>query len=376
MLGLFGRNKKNYVERDPFCRFLPWSAYDADTSLYFTSDGCTGAIFEFMHTSPSSSEGPDPFMSILHAGLPDSTILQNIVCASSPSMVSAESIAKSQSAAIVIGRLLPFSRRHDEGYIPVRGTWHMLAVKFPPYVSPDEAVNQLSRICELLEPMGCLIYPIGPQELMSWLVPVLNGSVAAPEYDDSFPIFKQMLLDKTTSRTVNDNLIVGESAFSCITPKLLSRSIEEGVLASILTAILQYRSPDVSNFSLLYANTIILDNHILASENTLKALPVCWVRSEPGGSVDIEPIRNAFEDGGFLMQKESGILPALLLAALPLGLWSDPQHIDALRRFLTVTPGVARGLSPFPEIFGDSVPHLELSSTGCSAEKREGSYVY
>lgn len=374
MFRFFSRNKKHYVNRDPFSYFLPWSAYDADSSLYFTSDGCSGAVYECTYT-PDPSAGPDPFMSILHAGLPDTTILQNIVSVSSPSMVSAESIAKSRSAAVVIGRLLPFSRRHDEGYIPVRATRHMLAVKFPHHVSQEEAVNQLSRIRKMIESLGCLVYSIEPQELMSWLVPMLNGSCAVPGYDDSFPISKQLLLDNTTFGKMDDHLIIGEAAFSCITPKFLSASLEEGVLTPILAEILRYRSPNESAFSLLYANTIILNNHLLTEQNALQALPVCWIRSEPGAGVDMEPIKAAFENDGFLMQRETSLLKALFLTAMPLGLWSDKRHIDALRRFTAVTVGVARGLSPFPGIFGDCVHHLEISSSDCVAEKRENTYV-
>ena len=57
-----------------------------------------------------------------------------------------------------------------------------------------------------------------------------------------------------------------------------------------------------------------------------------WDKDETKVGESVSRVKRMFEQQGYIMQEDKGILPVLFLSSLPFGLYDEKRNIDSLER--------------------------------------------
>ena len=101
-----------------------------------------------------------------------------------------------------------------------------------------------------------------------------------------------------------------------------------------------------------------------AGKRFVKVMPILWVYGANKEAVSESLVRakRLWEDSGYGMQEDRGILPILFISSLPLGLYNIGRNVDNLERsFIAPTNTVSALLPVQADFAGGGAPYLLLA---------------
>lgn len=394
--GLTHSELSEMMRRNKFSNFLPWQDYDEKTNMYTTNedpqqvDKCSrGFIWECIPVNFGGEKTFNNLHGLLRAGLPDRSIIQfhlygDKYCDRYFEVYKKLKVRQSPLVEDVTNAYCDFLKKGTQGFknaagIPLRIFRLFITIKMP---APDDKIPEslfnpteiYNNSMESLRSAGLWPEPMKPDQLVDWALRFFNDK-DIPEnlgWDDTRPIAKQVILSDTVIRDKKDHLIIGDRYFRCITPKKFPPKMDPMKANSLFGGIWgtrtdgdQIKTPFLFTWNIfiekkLQGRTERLCNLVLGQQGWgslatsllrkqeeykwatdqmrlgkqfVRVLPIMWTwGTEQESRESISRIRRMWQGEGFTMQQDRGILKALFLAALPLGLIEKNKNIDNLER--------------------------------------------
>lgn len=119
----------------------------------------------------------------------------------------------------------------------------------------------------------------------------------------------------------------------------------------------------------MYTLSVFVDKDMKDGTAKVRCIPIMWTwGSEREARESVSRMKAAWESNAFIIQEEKGIMTALFLAALPLGLIEKRSHIDTLRRDFAFDHALAAACVPLHADFtgGDASYLLFLGKKSLS----------
>ncbi|MGD0235582.1 MAG: TraC family protein [Syntrophorhabdales bacterium] len=410
--GLTYTDLKNETYRKRFSEYLPWIAFDRQTKAYLCADNTAGFIFECSPLAFAGEKTADTLEGILRLNLPDGSVLQFILVADDhidPYVTTYRSLKTRDDPLVRKGveRFGAFLLSGTEGLqklntVPVRDFRLIVALKFP-LKEHDADMHELrSAVAEILG--GARLFPtlMEPEELLAWMRRFFNGSSnGSGQYNDNIPLNRQIILAETPIEKTIKEMRIGDRYFRCTTPRTVPREVDLsqtnllfGGIWGVHQDINQYRTPFLYCLSILFTNlrtklhakcNAILQQKGVGSfarqhqarqeehewavgelekgRRFLRIVPILWVfgRDEKAVGESLVRAKRLWEDSGYVMQEDRGILPILFISSLPLGLYHAGSNVDNLERdFIAPTDTIATLLPTQGDFAGGGRPELLL----------------
>lgn len=404
--------------RNRFSEYLPWIAYDPDSKAYYCTDNGRGWIIECTPLAFASENTVDTLEGLLRLGAPDGSILQFILIADNyiDHYIDAYKSVKTRSDGLSresTERFTEFLRDGTRGisqlnYVPVRDFRLIVTFKVPEkdWASETANVEELrNSLFEILS--GASLFPkfVEAQDLVHWMRRLFNQTYTGSGlgyYNDDIRINRQIIFAETPIQKEMKELHIGDRYYRCITPRsvpkeitLIQSNLLFGGIWGVQHDINQYRTPFIYCLNVYFSglraklhakcNTILQqkgfgsfalqhqarqEEHQWAVDELekgrrfLRLMPILWVYGEDRQTVSESLVRakRLWEDCGYIMQEDRGILPIMFISSLPLGLYNDGKNIDNLDRdFIAPSDTIATLLPTQADFAGGGKPHILLT---------------
>ena len=393
--GLRNGEIEQLAERDPFSRFLPYRAYDAATQRYHNADNTIGLMRECRPVSFVGPKSLDTLAGMLRQEYPARTVLQWMLYPDDhvDDIVGQYSALKTRPGEVVqeasrrYGAHLREGRRGlaAMGGIPVRNFRLFFAIKSP----VDLGNARVAAIDEALTQANLAPQPLPPGRFLDVMRRLFNPHQPAntQAYDEARYLRSQIVHAETPIEHEGDYIRIGGRYAACLTPKSLVSHEYLDVL-SMNKLIGGYSGPqdDGSQLTHRFLWTTTVFNKTQAADIRRKASvmsaqrvggtiakeigrrvsELSWVLDDMekdryvnvitslwvfGDSIEdldrgIARARGLWESQHFVMQRESKIACAMLIAALPFGLYDTGRNIETLDRDFTISCRAAAHLLP------------------------------
>lgn len=410
--GVMRQDILELARRSRLSSYLPWVAYDPDTRLYHNADGTAGFIFECVPLPFMGEKSCTTLEALFRLGLPEDSVMQFIFYADPDIEHYLEGYLSLKGRELPV--LQKVMRRYTEYFL--RGTRGMEAFARMPLRSfrlfvtlkiPAEGIGKVnlkdlySNVRENLSGAGLGPVEMPPESLVAWMRAFFNTH-RPPDpgcYDPSRPLRDQVLFAETVVRKDMNAIRMGDRVLRCITVKNYPAQVNPfqtnelfgGVWGGAADAS-QMLTPFLFTLNVVFrdlkalihgkANLILQqqgfgsfapalmrkkDEYLAATDEVekgtpyVKIIPVLWAwgPDEESAAESIMRARRLWEQQGYIMQEDRGILPVLLLASLPFGLYTAGRAVEALDRDFIVPADVAVRVLPVQADFrGGGRPQL------------------
>lgn len=411
--GLTLADLENETFRNRFSDYLPWIAYSDETKAFLLNDNTAGFLFECSPLAFADQKTADTLEGLLRMSVPQGSVLQFILFADNNI---GRYVDRYRSYKDRDGLSRMSARRFGEfllegveglsrtSNIPVRDFRLFVTLKFPLKEWDERALNvdeTRSMILEILK--GANLFPreMNAEELIEIMSLLFNGEYRGrpTEYNESVPIARQVILAETPITKSMTSLTIGKRIFRCTTPRKVPREIDLtqtntlfGGIWGIQNDINQYRTPFLFCINVIFSdlttrlhakcNAILQqkgvgsfasmhaarqEEHQWAVDELekgrrfLEIIPIVWVfgSDEKMVSESLLRAKRLWEDCGFIMQEDRGILPILFIASLPFGLYNTGGNVQNLERhFVAPTDTIATLLPIQADFSGGGAPQL------------------
>ena len=411
--GITHADLRNETYRKRFSEYLPWIAFDAETKAYLCADNSAGFIFECSPLAFAGEKTADTLEGLLRLNVPDGSVLQFILIADdhvnhyidtyrSLKTRDDELVKKSvdRFGAFLLGGTGGLEKLNN---MHIRDFRLIVTFKIPmrQWDGGSAAVAELrSAIFEILG--GAHLFPsvMECEDLVRWMRRFFNGKESG-SYNDDIPINRQLILAETPIEKTMKHMRIGDRYFRCTTPRTVPKDIDImqtnlifGGIWGIHQDMNQYRTPFIYTLNVLFTNfraklhakcNAILQQKGVGSfarqhqarqeehewavgelekgRRFLRIMPLLWVygRDEKLVSESLVRAKRLWEDCGYVMQEDRGILPILFISALPLGLYNSGGNVDNLDRdFIAPSDTIASLLPTQGDFAGGGKPELLL----------------
>lgn len=418
ILNIFGvtySDLEDETYRQRFSDYLPWIAYSRETKAYLCADETAGFIFECSPMAFATDKTAETLEGLLRLSVPSDSVLQFILIADNYinhyiDLYQSLKTREGELFRVSSQRFSQFLLDGAEGLakmsnIPIRDFRLIVTIKFPIKdwescsLDVDETRNTIYEVLS-----GAGLYPrmVEAEDLIYWMSFLFNEKCSGfpPEgYNESVPISRQIILAETPITKTMRSLTIGNKHFRCTTPKRVPRKIDImqtntmfGGVWGVANDVNQYRTPFIYCLNVLYKNigmklhtkcNAILQqkgvgsfapshaarveehqwavDELEAGKRFLEIIPILWVygSDEKAVSESIIRAKRLWEDCGYEMQEDRGILPILFLASLPLGLYNKGRNVENLERHFVAPTDTIATLFPIQADFaGGGKPHL------------------
>ena len=358
-----------FTRRHPFSRYLPYRAYDEETKTYFNADNSSGRIWECRPVTFMTEKTFKSLTSILRQEYPEETIFQFILYPDdniAPILNEYRSL-KTRKDPTVQEAAARYSEHLWEGRkgmekirgIPTRNFRLFVSVKSAGGIEPD----QIAQIEEGLQSAGLWPRPMAPGRLLGWLRRIFNRTT--PPFDEAYNqgryLANQIIDADDPVEEYAGGLKVGGRFAACLTPKTCTELAEPlgincliGGYAGSEDDSTQLKHRFIWTTTIFYKGTaeaikskagITMAQRMgraggknLRSRQDeldwvltdLEKKPYCnvitsmWLFGDSPDDLNrgIARARGLWEKQHFVMQRETHIAKAMLIAALPFGLYS------------------------------------------------------
>lgn len=381
---------RGLAERESLSKYLPWNAYVADSQEYLCTDQTYGRIWECSPLSFMADRSAEDLASLLRQDYPKDTVIQFLLYPDDdiepilrryqerkvrPDLTSREA-ARRYAEHLNVGRR---GLKAMQG-IPVRNFRLFVTLKSRTRL-PDQRV---AMFAESLKQAGLAPRSLAPEVLLAFLRALLNGtrSGAMEAYDPHRLIRKQILQSQTPIETTATGLKVGARYAACLTPKTMPTN--ERVDALGMNRLIggirgpeedttQLTNPFLWTTSIFFNSTAagirqkagvlmaqratgtiakdirtqvdellwVLDD--LNTDRYVDLITSMWIfgESEEHLNEGIARAWSLWDAQKFYMQREGWIANAMLVAALPLGLYNEGHNITTLDRHFRMSAKAA-----------------------------------
>jgi len=415
-VGLKHADLKKMVERQSFSDFLNFVAYDPDTETYLNQDNTVGLLWECTPLSFAGGRTLKTLEGLFRAGLPMGSVLQFIFHADPyvEPILNMHCASRTRDHALVRANLeavIDFVRRGTRGVeesagIPVRNFRLFVAMKLPAKETGRADLQEIKRqVTETLAAARLSPRHLKPEELLEWCRRFFNSyPTDYPDrnfslYDQGVPIRKQIINSDTVIREESDHIVIGRNHFCCTTPKTFPKEVEPLQTNTLFGGIWGLISDaDQIKTGFLYTLNIVIEplaaklhakcNLVLQQEAVgsfsptlrrkqqeylaaaddldkgalfVRVMPLLWTWSAAPDKARDSCVRarRIWENNGYIMQQERGIVKILFLAALPFGLYTVGKNLQNINRdFIAPMPAVTAILPVQADFTGAGLPTL------------------
>jgi len=299
--------------------------------------------------------------------------------------------------------------------IPLRNYRLFVTVKMPiPKATTDlktigDHIDFKSKYSQINESLGgaqLFPEPVSAQGVLDLLARFFNdrefeGQTVIP-YDHARPIAKQVIFSETVSEDLWNSFTVGKKIFRCVTPKVFPQPTKGvfpmqtnflfGGIMGHIDDDNQIKTPFLYTLNIVFhdmagrlgtkaslvmnqqaAGTFVrplarkkeemseISDLIMSNTTFVRLIPIMWTWSDSENKTldAVSRIKRCWEQNGYKMQEDKGILKPLFLSALPFGLLDLEKNIDNLERdFITPADRVAPVLPVQADFAGGGDPVL------------------
>ena len=401
-LGASKKEIENLFHHEKFSDYLPWICYDEEKHQYIGADDGTGFIWECSPLCFSTEKTLQMSEAILRLPMPMHSVVQFVLHADpniKPIIRGFKYLRRNCEPMVheAADRYSNFLWKCTAGLkrvggIPLRNYRLFVVIKLPDdaKISEDNREKIQGGMKELLTGLGLWPIEADPNLLVEWLRRLMNGSVpeqirpngdeTAGTYNPIRPISKQVLFAETDVSIESDHIRMGEKHWVCMTPKSYPMEVDPLETSSLFGGVWGMRS-DGSQITtpFLYSLNIVIDNlkgpirrkcDLLLMQGTIgsfarslarkqaestwavdkidhqeifaRVMPVMWFNHEDLQRAKEVRTRakNVWESAGYVMQEDKGMLAAMWISALPMGLRVTQNNLNMLERD-TIAPADA-----------------------------------
>jgi len=406
-LGLSKRQLKKMTERDKFSDYLPYIAYDTAARTYHNADGSLGIIWECLPLWFAGESTAKTLSGLFRSGIPIGSVMQFILFADPHTKPIRDAFLKLKTTKdpLLKRSMEEFAKYLESGKdgldnlqgIPVRNFRLFVALSVPE--SADVKMEELkSSIFDIL--IGARLCPVylEPDELVRTLFRIFNDRL--PErllYDDRVEIRKQIILSETNIANEFEFIRLGSKICRTVTPKtmpaessLISTNILTGDIWGVQSDNNQIKSPFMITCNVVFENlksqidrkaSLVMQQQAFGSfvpalsrrkeefmwaidemergESFLRVIPIAVVFGKDAETArdSAARLRRLWEQQGYVMQEDRGIVPVLFLSALPFGLYNVGDNIRMMDRdFILPTKAVSELLPIQADFQGSGRP--------------------
>ncbi len=392
-----------FTRRNQFSDYLPYIAYNDEKKFYYNQDDTIGYIYEVVPHSFMDQTTVNMLKSLLSI-VPDDTIVQFILFADPyilPLLNIYKQLKKRQYDIINLAtdRFIDFwikganSGISQAAEIPARFFRSFITIKFPYKKTKNFDLDAFKHnVKEILA--GAKLHPTNtsPDILLDILRRLFNDRILVNRgYNENEPLNKQIIMSETEIRTKLTALHIGKKIYRCTTPKLfpggsnglstfianqliggiwgVSSDSEQITTPFIYTVNIYKNDPAIKKEINFKANLVLqqqgfgslspslarkkeefiwaidqLDNNT----RFVKVLPIIWVYPDDNDTAyqSIARVKRIWEEHGFTMQEDKGILPILFVSALPFGLYTEGDNIRKIDRDFILQDELAATIAP------------------------------
>lgn len=382
---------QDLIYHNKFSDYLPWLAYDPDEKLYFNADDTNGFIWECTPLVFSAEKTLQIAEALLRLPLPPMSVMQFLLHADSnikPILEEFRALRPGDDPLIndAVESYTRFLGQSTKGLkqtsgIPLRNIRLIVSLK---YAADSDVAAQdvMSLIFETLNGMHLSPRHMPPSSFLEWLrrlfndaVPEMkgaNGAELAALYNDEVPIGKQVILGDTPIKVEFNHLQIGGKYWRCLTPKVYPPEVDPLQTKELFGGIWGLRSDNEQHrVPFLYSLNIIFDDlkqhlrnkcdlillqsaagsfarelrrkqiehsevidKIAQGHVYARVMPAMWFIGDSHAQADdaLKRGKTMWEGAGYVMQEDKGILTAMLLSSLPMGLRASKHNLTMLER--------------------------------------------
>lgn len=261
------------------------------------------------------------------------------------------------------------------------------------------------QIHETLAGAGMNPRNMSPEIFLEWARRLFNTYPEGyPEhnlanYDHGCPIRKQIINSDTIIRDEGEYLKIGGKYFCCTTPKQYAKEVDPlqtnslfGGIMGLISDADQIKTPFLYSLNIIFeplANSLhtkcnmVLQQEAVGSFSPslrrkqaeyltatdelekgvlfVKIMPTLWVWSdtEETAKDSVVRVRRMWENNGYMMQQENGILKTLFIASLPMGLYLGDDNLENINRdFVSQAPVVTTLIPNQADFAGAGMPKM------------------
>jgi len=384
-LGLTKAMLHRMSEREKFSSYLPYLAYEPEKQIYHNADGSQGFIFECVPLWFSNEARVRTLTGLFRVDLPLGSVMQVILYADpyvTPLVDRFRALHKTKNP-LINRSMEEYAKFLKDGVHGFRDLAGIPARNFRLFVSvyvPGEKCANLDikdvriRIREVLDGAGLAPANMDPTNLIRTLWRIFNDDFSENvSYNDTQEIRKQIISSETVIENEMSRLKLGSKVARTVTPKnypkessILTANILTGDIWGVQSDGNQIRSPFIITYNIIFDNVkssverraaVVLHQQALGSlapslmrrkeefnwamdliaeaeERFMRVVPVVTVFGDDDDKTrdSTARVKRLWEDYGFVMQEDKGIIPILFLSSLPFGLYNTGDNVKTLDR--------------------------------------------
>ncbi|MBI5328316.1 MAG: TraC family protein [Deltaproteobacteria bacterium] len=383
-LGMSKRELRTMVERDKFSDYLPYLSYNPDTNAYYNTDDTVGFIWECIPLYSSSEKITQTLMGIFKTGIPPESVLQFILYADPyiDNIMDEYTKLKTRNNPLIKKSVEEYARFLTEGTkgvsklqgIPLRNFRLFVSIKIPSWSAVGKTLDDIkASMYDILK--GAHLNPscLPPEGLISMLSGIFNDTPPRHQkYSDNKEISKQIILADTDIIHDVNKLTLGSRVCKITTPKstpafssMSASNTLSGDIWGVVSDNNQIKCPFIFVYNIVFDDlksaigrktAWIMQQHTVSSlsasltrrkeeflwatdemergEMFFRVIPVVAVidSNEEKARESIVRVKRLWEQKGYVMQEEKGILPPLFLSCIPFGLYNIGDNVKMLDR--------------------------------------------
>lgn len=399
-------------QHNKFSSYLPWRAYDKEKVFYYNVDETVGFLWECTPLAFAGEKTSFILEGLFRVGIPFGSIIQFILY--SDKYIDEElqlyQEGKTRDNPLLkksAEQFAEFFRRGTKGMdifqrMPLRNYRLFVALKIPEKESEKINVTDVySTVREILAGAGVHPQDLTPEELLDWIRKLFNDQPSGnnKHYNDEEYLNKQVILSDTVIKKSLSEIKIGERYFRCATVKTFPPEVDAfqtnecfGGVWGVISDANQILTPFLYSLSVVFEDikmklhmkcNLVLqqqgagsfapslmrkkEEYMRAVDDIekgvpfVKIVPTLWVWSDDQqkAAESIVRAKRLWEQNGYVMQEDKGILVPLLIASLPFGLYNIRDNLEKLDRdFTAPAPSVSSLLPVQADFAGGGYPYL------------------
>ena len=406
---LTGRDVEQLAARHAFSHYLAYETWDERRREYGLAGGTFGYLWECRPLAFLTDKSLESLAGLLRQEYPDKTTVQFLLYPDDAldAHLSTYLGLKQRAQPIVQQAAGNYAQHLSEGRTglatmggtPVRNFRLLVAIKSEEAFQDD----RIKWIEEMLTQGGLAPTTLAPPGFLDLMRRLLNSHapVNTAAYDPGVPLRHQIVQAETRIRVADEHLCIGTRFAACLTPKSMPASgyLDRLAINQLIggyggpqddgtqitqrflwttTVFFETRPADIRRKASIMAaqrvgGTIAKDLARRNAEMTqdleeleqdrfVDVITSVWVFADSAEDLSrgVARCRGLWEQERFVMQRESTIGIAMLLAALPFGLYLTKNNVVLLQRHFTMAARAAAHLLPVQADFGGRMRPAQL----------------
>ena len=395
------------TDRTGLSDFLPWLLYERDKHRYLNVNNTVGYIWECTPLPFAGLPEMKQLEALIRADFPKDTVLQVLLFGDHDvsRFIDGFRDNKTRKDPLIRKNIDEYCRFLESGRDGLAACHGIPLRNFRLFVTLYSKSTLSDDIVSITEEMllGAHLQPrrLPVEGLLAWVRNLLNGRKyggSPGSFDESVPIRKQIIAAETEIDFAQRPCRIGHFFARCLTPKAHPKRVDP-LMTNTLIGGIRGIAEDVEQVTtpFLWCVSVIFDElkftlHNKASltmmqkstgsfaasiarrmeefgwaldkfesDRFVKIVPTFWVFAEHEDELreSVSRAKRIWEGKDFVMQEETLMGKALLLASLPFGLYTDRQNVDRLERHFICHAAAAARLLPVQADFrGASKPVL------------------